>query len=63
MNKEYVIKSIFGGYLVSLNAKIGNLETNKEIKKAKVYTHSEAQDQLKQLNKIVPNYEWKIESK
>jgi len=63
MNKEYVIKSIFGGYFISMNAKSGSFSTNKDIKQAKTFTSDEADEQLKQLNKIVPYYGWTIESK
>lgn len=60
MKKNEVIKSIFGGYFVSL--KKGTIDTTKDIEKATKLTMAEATEQKEVLMKVLPHYEWKIET-
>lgn len=57
-----LIKSTFGSYYVSYNAQKNIIDTTKKANDAtKFTTDAEAEEQIKKLNSIVPQYGWVIE--
>jgi hypothetical protein len=57
-----LIKSTFGSYFVSYNSQKNIIDTTKKVNEAsKFTTATEAEEQIKKLNSVVPQYGWVIE--